>query len=851
MPVCKAEAHRALELLEDYYSRLDESEEKELKAAIERVIKIFKSRLFQALLDIQEFYELTLMDDGKSNDIKVNEAKEMASRWEVGQGPFAGPGRPPPEPNSINNSAAPASGQPVPHGIRVLPMLKSQDAYPPAGSYQVKTLDMALNNQVADSTWEYDEIILERGGSGLGFSIAGGIDNPHIGTDTSIYITKLIPGGAASNDKRLKVNDIITKVNDISVVNVSHAVSVEALKRAGNRVVLQIKRRKYASTARIDQNEELLEVELFKGNKGLGFTIAGGIGNQHIPGDNGIYVTKVMDGGAAAADGRISVGDRLVAVKNLPGGDFVLDNCTHEEAVNALKKCREKVILVVSKTETPYPSSPTIDQMQTRIEPMQPVAHQPARSISDEEFNVPRQVTLTKSAAGLGFNIVGGEDGEGIFVSFILSGGPADVSRQVRRGDRILAVNGADLTVATHEEAAMALKRAGNVVQLTLFYRPDEYEKFEAKIHSLKNAIMSGSMIRMSEKRSLFVRALFDYDPSREDDIPSRGLAFSFGDILFVTNASDEEWWQAKRFDHTGNETEIGIIPSKSRWEKKARARDRNVHWDSRGGSSKNSLRSKKSVASGKNRGGQFMKGKETDETSNASMETADSLANEVDQNSLRSTGQDLQEGPIYSYELVQEVEIDYTRPVVILGPLKDRINDELISEYPDRFGSCVPHTTRPRRQFEVNGRDYHFVESRSAMEADIQNHKFIEAGQYNNNLYGTSVASVKEVAERSKHCILDVSGNAIKRLEAARLYPIAIFLKPKSPAFIMSVNDRMSDEQAEKSFNRAVRLEQDFLQYFTSIVDGEKFEDIYEKVKSVIKSHSKTRIWVSANEMF
>jgi disks large protein 1 len=126
---------------------------------------------------------------------------------------------------------------------------------------------------------------------------------------------------------------------------------------------MQIKRRKYASTARIDNTEELVEVELFKGNKGLGFTIAGGIGNQHIPGDNGIYVTKVMDGGAAAADGRVNVGDRLVAVKNLPGGDFVLDNCTHEEAVNALKKCREKVVLVVSKTETPYPSSPTIGKV--------------------------------------------------------------------------------------------------------------------------------------------------------------------------------------------------------------------------------------------------------------------------------------------------------------------------------------------------------------------------------------------------------------------------------------------------------------------------------------------------------
>ncbi len=76
------------------------------------------------------------------------------------------------------------------------------------------------------------------------------------------------------------------------------------------------------------------QVELRKGSKGLGFTIAGGIGNQHIPGDNGIYVTKLLDGGAAAADGRIDIGDRLVAIKNHPDGDFVLDNCTHEEAVS-------------------------------------------------------------------------------------------------------------------------------------------------------------------------------------------------------------------------------------------------------------------------------------------------------------------------------------------------------------------------------------------------------------------------------------------------------------------------------------------------------------------------------------
>jgi hypothetical protein len=42
--------------------------------------------------------------------------------------------------------------------------------------------------------FEYEEIILDRGSSGLGFSIAGGVDNPHVGNDSSIYITKLIPG---------------------------------------------------------------------------------------------------------------------------------------------------------------------------------------------------------------------------------------------------------------------------------------------------------------------------------------------------------------------------------------------------------------------------------------------------------------------------------------------------------------------------------------------------------------------------------------------------------------------------------------------------------------------------------
>jgi len=47
---------------------------------------------------------------------------------------------------------------------------------------------------------------------------------------------------------------------------------------------------------------------------GLGFSIAGGIGNEHVAGDTGIFITKVIKGGAAELDGRLQCGDRLIMV---------------------------------------------------------------------------------------------------------------------------------------------------------------------------------------------------------------------------------------------------------------------------------------------------------------------------------------------------------------------------------------------------------------------------------------------------------------------------------------------------------------------------------------------------------
>uniref|UniRef100_A0A7M4EC98 Discs large MAGUK scaffold protein 3 n=1 Tax=Crocodylus porosus TaxID=8502 RepID=A0A7M4EC98_CROPO len=668
--------------------------------------------------------------------------------------------------------------------------------------------------------------VFPQGNSGLGFSIAGGIDNPHIPDDPGIFITKIIPGGAAAMDGRLGVNDCVLRVNDVDVSEVVHSKAVEALKEAGPVVRLVVRRRQ-------PPPETIMEVNLMKGPKGLGFSIAGGIGNQHIPGDNSIYITKIIEGGAAQKDSRLQIGDRLLAVNNTN-----LQDVRHEEAVAALKNTSDMVYLKVAKpgnvhlndmyappdyasstlgylggveNKPAYPAPPQVTP--SRYSPI------PRHMIGEEDFTrEPRKIILHKGSTGLGFNIVGGEDGEGIFVSFILAGGPADLSGELRRGDRILSVNGVNLRNATHEQAAAALKRAGQTVTIIAQYRPEEYSRFESKIHDLREQMMNSSMssgsgsLRTSEKRSLYVRALFDYDRTRDSCLPSQGLSFSYGDILHVINASDDEWWQARLVTPHGESEQIGVIPSKK------------------------SFRLSRKFP--------FYKSKENLAQESSGQERNRSLAPCT---SRHGRGQLL--GPSAGLRVWVLLPVHYARPVIILGPTKDRINDDLISEFPHKFGSCVPHTTRPRRENEVDGQDYHFVVSREQMEKDIQDNKFIEAGQFNDNLYGTSIQSVRAVAERGKHCILDVSGNAIKRLQQAQLYPIAIFIKPKSIEALMEMNRRQTYEQANKVFDKAMKLEQEFGEYFTAIVQGDSLEEIYNKIKQIIEDQSGHYIWVPSPE--
>ncbi|XP_069026258.1 LOW QUALITY PROTEIN: disks large homolog 1-like [Embiotoca jacksoni] len=981
MPVRKKDAQRALLLLEEYRAKLNHAEDRQLRHSIQRVIDIFQSNLFQALIDIQEFYEVTLLDSQKwVESSKGADPVAPVNLWDfsslqsttvtsdtlpslstsIEDSPLLNeilhtlaqakrsPGRDgqkyrhhdedssPQDQSSpqlteeaggpelvqvaeknlsqIENvhgyvthahispmkqaEAAPPSSpiipvipiSPIPAETTVIPPTSqlpsplvspspppparrspssaprlpsscgSDEANPPPVVVNADSLDTPPYVNGTEADYEYEEITLERGNSGLGFSIAGGTDNPHIGEDPSIFITKVIPGGAAAQDGRLRVNDVILRVNEADVRDVTHSRAVEALKEAGSLVRLYVRRRKPVS-------EKVMEIKLVKGPKGLGFSIAGGVGNQHIPGDNSIYVTKIIEGGAAHKDGRLQIGDKLLAVNSA-----CLEEVSHEHAVTALKNTPDVVYLKVAKPNSvfmndsfapPDLTNSYSQHMENHISPptflgqsLPPPASSgrysptPKSTLGDDDVTrEPRKVVLHRGATGLGFNIVGGEDGEGIFISFILAGGPADLCGELRKGDRLVSVNGVDLRNATHEQAAAALKNAGQTVTIIAHYRPEEYSRFEAKIHDLREQMMNSSIssgsgsLRTSQKRSLYVRALFDYDKTRDSGLPSQGLNFKFGDILHVVNASDDEWWQARQLTAQGEVEEVGVIPSKRRVEKKERARLKTVKFNAKSrdrGQSLNDKR-KKNLFSRKF---PFYKSKEASE-----LETSDVDQHVTSNASDSESSYRGQEDYVLSYEPVAQQEVNYTRPVIILGPMKDRINDDLISEFPDKFGSCVPHTTRPKRDYEVDGRDYHFVVSREQMEKDIQDHKFIEAGQYNNHLYGTSVQSVREVAEKGKHCILDVSGNAIKRLQLAVLHPIAIFIKPKSVENIMEMNKRLTEEQGRKTFDRATKLEQEFTEHFTAIVQGDTLEEIYEQVKQIIEEQSGPFIWVQSKE--
>ncbi|XP_043941477.1 inaD-like protein [Protopterus annectens] len=172
-------------------------------------------------------------------------------------------------------------------------------------------------------------------------------------------------------------------------------------------------------------------IEISKGRSGLGLSIVGG---RDTPLD-AIVIHEVYEEGAAARDGRLWAGDQILEVNGVD-----LRNVSHEEAITALRKTPQKVLLSVYRDESQYKDEENLDLISVDLQ--------------------------KKSGRGLGLSIVGKRNGTGVFISDIVKGGAADLDGRLMQGDQILSVNGEDLRSASQETVATVLKCAQGLVHL-------------------------------------------------------------------------------------------------------------------------------------------------------------------------------------------------------------------------------------------------------------------------------------------------------------------------------------------------------------------------------------------------
>ncbi|KAM6148298.1 LOW QUALITY PROTEIN: protein scribble homolog [Rhynchocyon petersi] len=227
--------------------------------------------------------------------------------------------------------------------------------------------------------------------------------------------------------------------------------------------------------ARIEEEE--LTLTIVRQTGGLGISIAGGKGSTPYKGDDeGVFISRVSEEGPAARAG-VRVGDKLLEVNGV-----ALQGAEHHEAVEALRGAGATVRMRVWRERMVEPENAVT------VTPLRPEDDYSPRewrgsslrlALSPPEVPGPlRQrhaACLVRSEKGLGFSIAGGKGSTpyragdtGIFISRIAEGGAAHRAGTLQVGDRVLSINGADVTEARHDHAVSLLTAASPTIALLL-----------------------------------------------------------------------------------------------------------------------------------------------------------------------------------------------------------------------------------------------------------------------------------------------------------------------------------------------------------------------------------------------
>uniref|UniRef100_A0A669EWS8 MAGUK p55 scaffold protein 7a n=1 Tax=Oreochromis niloticus TaxID=8128 RepID=A0A669EWS8_ORENI len=433
--------------------------------------------------------------------------------------------------------------------------------------------------------------------------------------------------------------------------------------------------------------------------------------------------------------------------------------------------------------------------------------------IDDDEDSV-KIIRLVKNKEPLGATIRRDESTGAIIVARIMKGGPADRSGLIHVGDELKEVNGIPVDDKKPEEIIRILAQSQGAITFK---------------------VVPGA------KEEMFVKALFDYDPKDDNTIPCKeaGLAFKKGCILQIMSQDDATWWQAK---HEGDTNpRAGLIPSKQFQERRL-AFQRPV-------TTVSSLRSSTRRSSGFRRSFRLSR---RDRKTTKSMYEA-----------KKSEMYDMADVPTYEEVIpYRRQRGDKHRLVVLVGPTGvglSELKKKLLISDPQHFSVTIPHTSRPKKNQETDGVDYHFI-SKQLFDTDIHNNKFIEYGEYKGNYYGTSLDSIRSILSKKKVCLLDVQPHLIKHLRTAEFKPFVVFVKPptvdrlretrKKTQIISGKDDKDStkpftEEDFQEMVNTAQTMETQYSHLFEMVIVNDDLDVAFSELQLALKKVETETHWI------
>lgn len=220
----------------------------------------------------------------------------------------------------------------------------------------------------------------------------------------------------------------------------------------------------------VELREEKYEIHIERSRSGLGLSIAGGRGSTPFKGDDeGIFISRVTEGGPADLAG-LKVGDKVVTVNGVN-----VINVSHYDAVEILKASGPVLVLQISREITrivrDQDDKSSTYAVTKRIPSPLPTQIEEEKVLQTVQVNT----TLIRDSRGLGFSIAGGRgsppfkaDSDSIYISRITEGGVAHKDGKLMIGDRVVSINGVDMTAATHDQAVSMLTGLERFVRLAI-----------------------------------------------------------------------------------------------------------------------------------------------------------------------------------------------------------------------------------------------------------------------------------------------------------------------------------------------------------------------------------------------